>query len=750
MEQRLLRQGLVYALGLRVVVIGLSSAAYLALAPVPDRAVAVTVVAAFNGWSLCYAAVLVRGSGSVRRWLPLADVAAVCAACLTQPWTVTSDPRGGGTWIFVAVNLVVVTYPWQLGWRLLVGATLSVVTAYYVGATLADPGGWLVDPSIGPWTAAEAALSWGLYRFVRRGARAADRTVERAAELRHAAVVAAARRRDEREYLAALHDTAAATLLMVGGGVVARTEPWLAEQARRDLRELRRSEDVLHGEADLVPLLHEVADNTLPHIAWQTPDSLMLPAADAVSLSRGVREALTNVARHAGTDRAEIRVEHDPERVTVQITDRGRGFDPARVGGHRYGVTRSLVERMIRIGGAARIQSRPGQGTTVTLSCPRAAPDLGGNDEEIIAGSFQRGLRWAVVVMSLAILLFLDLPRLLSSREAYTAFWPQLVTWVGLVTVTLAVALATWRDRPLGRWRPALLVLVFALSALATASVRPEYLLGAAHWSEGDAGWQVVLLMMDGRISAFVAVLAAHYLLTFGQAAGAGQAALSVAGAVSATWAVLAYQLAIAMIAAVLRGMATSSAQALRAAERVRTADAVARHLHADRTSRLSGLAATAVPLLAGLASGELDPGDESVRRMCAAEAARMRRLIATDAAADSLSHELRACIEQAERNGVAVSFAECGTRPELPPLVCQRLVEPAIAALATARGKARLTVASTRETVTVDSIRETVTVSVVAACAAPPSMPDGDGVRQSTTVVGDRLWIQAAWQGER
>lgn len=741
-EQRLVRQGLVYALGLRTVVIGLSSVVYLVLAAVPDRAVAVAVVVAFNAWSLGYAVVLVRGSGVTRRWLPIIDVAAVCAVCLTQSWTVVSDPRGGSTWVLIVVNLVVVTYPWQVGWPLLAGATGAIVTAYFVGATLADPGGWLADPAIGPWTAAQAALSWGLYRFVRRGARAADRAIERAAELRRAAVIAAARRRDEREYLAALHDTAAATLLMIGNGVLARNEPWLAEQARRDLRELQRSEEAAQGEADLVALLRDVAGNAALHVTWQTPDRLPLPAVDAVSLSRGVREALNNVVRHAGTGQAAIRVDHDAEQVTVEIADQGVGFDPAQIGTHRYGVTRSLVQRMIQIGGQARIDSRPGHGTTVTLTCPRAVPDVSDSDQRVIASSFQRGLRWAVVVMSLAILLLLDLPRLLASREAYAVLWPQFVTWSGLVAVTLVVAVATWRDRPLGRWRPPLLVLVFGLSALATWSMRPEYLLGPAHWSEGDAGWQIVLLMMDGRVIVFAAVLAAQYLMTFGQAILAGEAALSVAGAVSASWAVLAFQLSIAMIAAVLRAMATSSAQALGVAERVRTAEAVARHLHADRAGRLSVLSTTAVPLLAGLASGELDPGDESVRRSCAAEAARMRRLIAEDTGtADSLSHELRACIEMAERNGVTVSFAERGTRPELSPPVRRRLIEPAIAALATAHGKARLTVASTGETVT---------VSVVAACQPPPPMPDGDGVRQSTVVSGGRLWVQAAWQGER
>ncbi|MDP9792868.1 signal transduction histidine kinase [Catenuloplanes nepalensis] len=740
-EQRLLDQGLRYALGLRVVVIGLSSSVSLALAAMPDRAVAAVVVTAFNVWSLLYAFAMVRGGARARQWLPVADVAAVCGICLSMSWTVTPDPRGGATWVLIALNMVVVTYPWQIGGRALAAATATIIAVYYTGATIADPGGWLADATLGPWTAAEAALSFGLYRFVRRSARTSDRIIERGAELRRAAEIAAARRSGEREYLAALHDTAAATLLMVGNGVVARPEPWLSAQARRDLAELHRSGDAAHGETDLLPLLREAARHTTLRLAWTVPESLTLPAADAVSLSRGVREALTNVARHAGTDTAEIRVRDDGTQVTVEIIDAGRGFDPARIAADRYGVTRSLIERMTRTGGRARIDSSPGHGTTVTLTCPRTAEDDGG-DREVITASFQRGLRWAAISITLAILTLLDLPRLLASGAAYTALWPQLVTWTGLIAVTLVVAAATWRDRPLGRWRWPLVALVFALSALATSAVRPEWLLGSAHWSEGDAGWPIVLLLMGGRVPVLVAVLAGQYLMTFGQAALAGDAALSVAGAISATWAVLSYQLAIAMIAAVLRGMAVSSARAVRAAERLRTSEAVAEHLHTDRTGRIAALATTAVPLLEGLASQVLDPGDASVRRACAAEAARMRRLIAgDDAHADALAHELRAAVEQAERAGVTVTFAEQGTRPDLPPQVRRRLVEPAIAALATATGRARLTITSAGETVT---------VSVVAACAPPPPAPDGDGVRRSVLADGDRLWIQAAWQGEQ
>lgn len=122
-----------------------------------------------------------------------------------------------------------------------------------------------------------------------------------------------------------------------------------------------------------------------------------------------------------------------------------------------------------------------------------------------------------------------------------------------------------------------------------------------------------------------------------------------------------------------------------------------------------------------------------------------MRRLFAeASAVSDPLLHELRACIETAERLGVPVSFAERGTRPELPARIRRRLTEPTIAALATARGKARVTVTGTEQAVT---------VSVLAECA--PFMPDtpdndsdsdSDGVAVSTMRNGAKWWIQATW----
>ncbi|WP_305787098.1 sensor histidine kinase [Symbioplanes lichenis] len=717
-EESLLRQGRKYALGLRLIVVGLSSTAAVLFGAAPPVALALT------GWNLLYAW---KGTG---RWAP-ADVAVMVAVGLTQPWTVESDPRGGGTWVLIAVAITLVTYPWLLPGIGFIAAVTVVVGAHYAGTILADPGGWLVNETVEAWTAAEAGLSWALYRFVRRSALTADGIVSRGAQLRRTAAIAAARRADEREYLAALHDTASVTLLMIGNGVLTKREPWLAEQARRDLREIGRPD--ADGELDLIALLRDIATHTPLRISWHAPDELLLPAVDAVALSRGTREALTNVVRHAGVGHADISVRRDGATVTVEICDEGRGFDPAQTPPRRYGVTRSIQDRMTRRGGEAHVVSSPGNGTTVTLIARLAVPEVRG-DEGVIAASFQRGLHWAVVVTVLAVLVLLDLPHLLAAPEAYTSLPAQYAVWGGLVAVTL---IAAWARR-MPRWP--LVVAVAVCSSVATATVRPEFRLGPAHWSEGDAGWPIVLILLDSPVVILAAVLAGQYLLTFAQAAVDGQAALSVAGVVNATWAVLFFQLGIAMVAAVLRGLAVSSGRVLREAERVRTAEEVGRQLHRDRERRWAELAPATVPLLGGLAAGELDPADPRVRARCAAEAARMRRLLGEDATVtDPLARELRACIELAERNGVPVSFAEYGARPELPPPARRRLTEPAIAALATARGKVRLTVAGTPDAVT---------VSVVARCSAPPDLPDGDGVRRSTVLDGDRWWIQAVWQG--
>ncbi|GAB3875789.1 hypothetical protein GCM10029964_020930 [Kibdelosporangium lantanae] len=87
-----------------------------------------------------------------------------------------------------------------------------------------------------------------------------------------------------------------------------------------------------------------------------------------MALSQSVREALANVARHAGVEQATVTVTGSSDEVSIVVADQGRGFDPATVSAHRRGISMSIVERMGRARGSATVESRPGAGTTVRLS----------------------------------------------------------------------------------------------------------------------------------------------------------------------------------------------------------------------------------------------------------------------------------------------------------------------------------------------------------------------------------------------
>ena len=105
-----------------------------------------------------------------------------------------------------------------------------------------------------------------------------------------------------------------------------------------------------------------------------------VPARVAAAISNATREALSNVAAHAGTGEAWVQVRlmgsdaEVPCRLQVVVRDGGAGFDLARVDQGRLGLRRSIAERTADCGGRAAIRSAPGQGTEVSLSWPASAP----------------------------------------------------------------------------------------------------------------------------------------------------------------------------------------------------------------------------------------------------------------------------------------------------------------------------------------------------------------------------------------
>ena len=86
---------------------------------------------------------------------------------------------------------------------------------------------------------------------------------------------------------------------------------------------------------------------------------------------QATREAVTNAAKHAGTGRVDVYAEVTAGAVDVFVRDRGTGFDLDAVPEDRYGVRRSILDRMTRHGGTAEVRSAPGEGTEIRLHLPR-------------------------------------------------------------------------------------------------------------------------------------------------------------------------------------------------------------------------------------------------------------------------------------------------------------------------------------------------------------------------------------------
>jgi signal transduction histidine kinase len=87
-----------------------------------------------------------------------------------------------------------------------------------------------------------------------------------------------------------------------------------------------------------------------------------------VEVLRIAHEALHNAVRHAAATRVTVRLGGADQRLTLEVTDDGIGFDPAdpELRSRHLGLT-SMEERARELGGTLVLRSSPGTGTTVRL-----------------------------------------------------------------------------------------------------------------------------------------------------------------------------------------------------------------------------------------------------------------------------------------------------------------------------------------------------------------------------------------------
>lgn len=715
---------------------------------------------------------------ALRRPLPLAllwtlDAAVVLLMGLSQP---VLGGDGANAMAEVAVGISVIAFQFEWATRPVAGAALGGVgaVACVLGDVLSSPAHDLdVVPLVRMLI--QVGLSRAGYLIVRARARAADRSAAVRAALRREADVAAARRATEREYLATLHDTASATLLMVSQGD-SRDWSWLPPRARQDLEALSAMPGFETGSVDLAALLGCVPEGegqARVRLTTHIEGLLAIPSGPGLAIFNGVREAVTNVSRHAGVREAELRAWKEAGYgVVVELSDAGKGFDPDSVPVRRRGISGSIIGRMRAAGGTASVLSRPGAGTRVRWHWHdrgRVPPAGGGGGEatevpgpartraqdtaavRFIRGQLLIGAQLVALLICLVWQFTISLRRLLAHQDVYHPAWAQTAAFVCLVAVAATGGASLLRGRriPPGV-RGWCLGSVLAVSAVSAYTLPPDHATGPADWAFGVVGWHALFLLADLRVRVYAAFLGAHIAINAVAVVGNGAPTAAEAAVLGiATVGSCGLQLSVGVLMThLLRDTAPAAGSAAAREEELRTRERIHEHLQSDHKERYRALTATTVPLLVGLGHGVLSPHDEEVRLRCGVEGARMRRLFAEgDAVADPLLNELRACVEVAEHQGVTVSLAVRGLPGEVPVEIRRELIDPVAVTLGRTRSAARVTVVWTPGTVRVSVVGVDCADARTEAAAVPShgraADPDVSVVR---TRRGESVWAEASW----
>jgi two-component system, NarL family, sensor histidine kinase UhpB len=142
------------------------------------------------------------------------------------------------------------------------------------------------------------------------------------------------------------------------------------EDIRRIARELRpEALDDLGLPSALAALTERFARQARLEIELRVDPELPRLSREAeLVIYRVAQEALTNVARHSGSQIAELRLERSgPDRVTLVVADHGHGLTPeASAGGGMQG----MAERASTVEAALNVANRDGGGAQIRLDVP--------------------------------------------------------------------------------------------------------------------------------------------------------------------------------------------------------------------------------------------------------------------------------------------------------------------------------------------------------------------------------------------
>jgi len=108
----------------------------------------------------------------------------------------------------------------------------------------------------------------------------------------------------------------------------------------------------------------------IPCLLDSLEEDIDLPVEQATGLFRIFQETLTNIGKHAGASRVEVRLALQDDAIALEVADNGRGLAPAdRHKAASFGI-RGMVERAHALGGELTLSEAGGTGCKVSVRLP--------------------------------------------------------------------------------------------------------------------------------------------------------------------------------------------------------------------------------------------------------------------------------------------------------------------------------------------------------------------------------------------
>lgn len=434
-----------------------------------DSAAAVNVLRAVAiGASCCYAVVVGAEAVLTAQWWTVVAVLGALVLLLvgrrswSRPWLIAVSTAGILVWLAAAAVAVPATgfalesvRPLGVGIALVIlglgvarlrdalsASAVVIVLSLGGAALLGAPPQRIAAAALwsGNVTAVCAIGGWGM----RRGAALAIRALVTIASVRRDRVYAEELARHRRELDVAVHDSVLATLSMLSHNGIGMAAEELRCRCRDDLASLSSAARAAPGSGVLPSALiagwRRLAESLRLRLDVQDARAATaLPDRAAEAVDGAVREALRNVRIHAATDEVRIRLDDRPDSLGVEVVDEGAGFAPREVPAERFGVARSIVERMETVGGHARVRSTVGVGTRILIEAPRVVAAAAPGASVPAAEQLRRASRAAPLVIgwvgtidaAVMVLVF---------REAYAPAWLAAACLLALVVVGVVAA----------------------------------------------------------------------------------------------------------------------------------------------------------------------------------------------------------------------------------------------------------------------------------------------------------------------